>query len=128
MVTSTLAWAVPEFVRYSQTSGSPDPTNHRSELGCEQLTRPVPVESACSASNPSAICPVADTDVPAPALPPGAVTVDAAPGTVTVSGAAGALFAVDALLLVEVVLPGAGVPPAVGLLLEGSATGGPSAA
>src|SRR5579863_8890770 len=105
MVTSTLAWADPEFVRYSQTSGSPEPTNHISELGCEQLTRPMPVESACSASNPSAICPVADTDVPAPSPPPGAVSVDGAPGTATVTGAAGAL-PVDAFLLVEVVLPG----------------------
>src|SRR5580692_6336399 len=128
MVTSTLASAVPEFVRYSQTSGSPEPTNHMSELGCEQLTRPMPVESACSASNPSAIWPVADTDVPAPSAPPGAVTVDAAPGTATVTGAAGVLFAVGAFLLVEALLPGVGVPPAVGLPLAELATGVPSAA
>src|ERR1700677_3648111 len=102
MVTSTLASAVPEFVRYSQTSGSPEPTNHMSELGCEQLTRPMPDESACSASKPSAIWPVADTAVPSPSLPPGAVTVVAAPGTETVTGAAGAAGAVfvDAFLLV----------------------------
>src|SRR5580692_5095210 len=87
MVRSTLASAVPEFVRYSHTSGSPEPTNHMSELGCEQLTRPMPDESACSASNPSAIRPVADTDVAAPAPPPGAATVVAAPGTATVTGA-----------------------------------------
>src|SRR5277367_2531793 len=97
MVTSTLAWAVPEFVRYSQTSGSPEPTNHMSELGCEQLTRPMPDELACSASNPSAICPVADTDAPAAASPPGAVIVVAAPGTATATGAvlAGVVLAVD---------------------------------
>src|ERR1700733_12243444 len=113
MVRSTLAWAVPEFVRYSQTSGSPEPTNHMSELGCEQLTRPMPDASACSASNPMAICPVADTELP-PSPPPGAVTVVAAAGTSTVTGAAGAVFAVDAPLPVGAVLPGFGVPAAVG--------------
>src|ERR1700722_3576609 len=110
MVTSTLASAVPEFVRYSQTSGSPEPTNHMSELGCEQLTRPRPDESACSASNPSAIFPVADTPGPAPAPPPGAATEVAAPGTATATGAAGAVFAVEALLL-AVVPPGVGAAP-----------------
>src|SRR5277367_3264050 len=104
MVRSTLASAVPEFVRYSHTSGSPEPTNHMSELGCEQLTRPMPDESACSASNPSAIRPVADTDVPAPA-PPGAATVVAAPGTATVTGADTAVPAVEAPLA-GVLLPG----------------------
>src|SRR5277367_1067814 len=108
MVTSTLAWAVPEFVRYSQTSGSPEPTNHMSELGCEQLTRPMPDELACSASNPSAICPVADTDAPAAASPPGAVIVVAAPGTATVTGAAGAAGAVLAGVVLAVDLPLAG--------------------
>src|SRR6202034_3039775 len=115
MVTSTLASAVPEFVRYSQTSGSPEPTNHMSELGGEQLTRPMPDESACSASKPSAIWPIADTAVPPPSFPPGAVTVVAAPGTETVTGATGAVFVVDAFLLVEVVLPGFGVVLAVGV-------------
>src|SRR3984957_15426921 len=117
MVTSTLASAVPEFIRYSQTSGSPEPTNHMSELGCEQVTRPMPDESACSASKPSAIWPVADTAVPPP-LPPGAVTVVAAPGTETVTGAVEAVFVFDPFLLAEVVLPGVGVVPAVGVVFE----------
>src|ERR1700689_1585528 len=109
MVTSTLAVAVPEFVRYSHTSGSPEPTNHMSELGCEQLTRPMPDESACSASNPSAIRPVADTDVPAPSPPPGAATVVAAPGTATVTGADAAVPAVEAPVG-GVLLPGVALP------------------
>ncbi len=48
-----------------------------------QLTSPVPDASACSASNPSAIWPVADTAVPPL---PAAVTVATAPGVDTVSG------------------------------------------
>src|SRR5580692_9963263 len=109
MVRSTLASAVPEFVRYSHTSGSPAPTNHMSELGCEQLTRPMPDESACSASNPSAICPVADTELPPPLAPPGAATVVAAPGTATVTGAGAAVPAVEAPLA-AVLLPGVALP------------------
>src|SRR6202522_2418157 len=107
MVRSTLAVAVPEFVRYSHTSGSPAPTNHMSELGCEQLTRPMPDESACSASNPSAIRPVADTELPPPLAPPGAATVVAAPATVT--GAEAAVPAVEAPLA-AVLLPGVALP------------------
>src|SRR5580693_1483384 len=106
MVRSTLASAVPEFVRYSHTSGSPAPTNHMSEPGCEQLTRPMPDESACSASNPSAIRPVADTELPPP---PGAATVVAAPGTATVTGAEAAVPAVEAPLA-AVLLPGVALP------------------
>ncbi len=48
-----------------------------------QLTSPVPDASDCSASNPSAIWPVAATAVPPP---PGAVTVATAPGADTVTG------------------------------------------
>src|ERR1700722_17556422 len=128
MVTSTLAWAVPEFVRYSQTSGSPEPTNHMSELGCEQLTTPMPEASACSASNPSAICPVADTELPPPLAPPGAVTVVAAAGTLTVTGAAGAALAVGVPFPDGEVLPGVGVPAAVGLPLAGVAAAGATGA
>src|SRR3984957_5428709 len=105
MVTSTLASAVPEFVRYSRTSGAPEPTNHMSELGCEQLTRPMPAEVACSAPNPSAIRPVAATAVPAASPAEGAVTTVAAPGSEKVTGAADALLVTDAVF-VDVFLAG----------------------
>src|ERR1700722_14770397 len=124
MVRSTLASAVPEFVRYSHTSGSPEPTNHMSELGCEQLTRPMPDESACSASNPAAIRPVADTDAAAPSPPPGAATVVAAPGAATLTGAGAAGVAVEAPLPAGALLPGVGVPPGVALPLADLAAGG----
>src|ERR1700722_7844718 len=116
MVTSTLASAVPEFIRYSQTSGPPEPTNHMSELGCEQVPSPMPDESACSASKPSAIWPVADTAVPPPPFPPGGVPMVAEPGPETVTGAVEAVFVFGPFLLVEVVLPGVGVVPAVGVV------------
>ena len=65
MVTSTLAATFPVFIRYSQIcvapSDCPVPTNHMSDPGCVQLTSPVPDASDCSASNPSAIWPVAAT-------------------------------------------------------------------
>ena len=96
-----------------------------SELGCEQLTRPMPDESACSASNPSAIWPLADTALPPPLAPPGAVTVVGAAGTLTVTGAAGPAVAGVPLLVGEA-LPGVGVPAAVGLPLPlaGGVAGG----
>ncbi len=68
-----------------------------SELGCEQLTRPIPAEVACSASNPSAIWPVTANAVPAASPSAGAVTVVAAPGSETVTDAAGALLVTDAV-------------------------------
>src|SRR5690348_7132318 len=58
--------------------------------GWVQLTSPVPEASDCSASNPSAIRPVAATAVPPP---PGAVTVVTAPVADTVTGAAPFVFA-----------------------------------
>ncbi len=128
MVRSTLAAAVPEFVRYSHTSGSPEPTNHMSELGCEQLTRPMPDESACSASNPSAIFPVADTDVGRRRPRRGAVTVVAVPGAETVTGAVGAVFGRRRALAGRAVLPGVGVPAAVGLPLADVVAAGRGAA
>src|ERR1700749_4778866 len=60
-----------------------------SEPGCVQLTSPVPDESDCSASNPSAILPVAATAVPPS---PGAVTVVTTPGVDTVTGCAPLAF------------------------------------
>src|SRR3981189_250574 len=60
-----------------------------SEPGCVQLTSPVPDESDCSASNPSAILPVAATAVPPS---PGAVTVVTEPGVDTVTGCAALAF------------------------------------
>src|SRR5215469_3797707 len=71
---------------------APLPTNHMSELGWVQLTRPMPVASACSASKPSAIWPVAATAVPlCPAVPfaAGAVTVVSALTADTVTGCGG---------------------------------------
>src|SRR5215469_121664 len=68
---------------------APLPTNHMSELGWVQPTRPMPVASACSASKPSAIWPVAATAVPlCPAVPfaAGAVTVVSAFTVDTVTG------------------------------------------
>src|SRR5580700_1388483 len=99
MFTLTLAAKAPVFIRYSWTSGAPAPTNHMSELGCEQLTRPMPAEVACSASNPSAIWPFTANAVPAAAPADGAVTVVAAPGSETVTGAADALLATDAVFV-----------------------------
>src|ERR1700677_1813545 len=107
MLTLTLAARAPVFIRYSRTSGAPEPTNHMSELGCEQLTRPMPDEVACSASNPSAIRPVTASAVPAASPADGAVTVVAVPGSETVTGAADALLVTDAVLA-GVFLPLAG--------------------
>jgi hypothetical protein len=76
-----------------------------SDPGCVQLTRPVPDASACSASNPSAIRPVAATAAPPP---PGAVTVATVPGAVTVTGR-GAFAGADDLPLA--VLPEDVLPP-----------------
>src|SRR5258708_1700941 len=60
-----------------------------SEPGWVQLTSPVPAASDCSASNPSAILPVAATAVPPP---PGAVTAATAPGVDTVTGCVPLVF------------------------------------
>src|SRR5450756_84021 len=72
-------------------SDAPVPTNHMSDPECVQLTRPMPAEFTCSASNPSAIWPVAATAAPpAPLAPasPGTLTVVTVPGTDTVTGCA----------------------------------------
>ncbi len=70
MVTFTLAATFPVFIRYSRVcvapSDCPAPANHMSDPGCVQLTSPVPDASDCSASNPSAIRPVAATAAPSP--------------------------------------------------------------
>src|SRR5260370_32251924 len=63
--------------------------NHMSELGWVQLTMPMPAASACSASKPSAIWPVAATAVPlCPEVPfaAGAVTVVSVLTADTVTG------------------------------------------
>ncbi len=85
-----------------------------SEPGWVQLTSPVPDASDCSASNPSAIWPVAATAVPPP---PGAATVVTAPGADTVTG--GVAFASADGLPPDEALPAAGVLPAEGAVPVG---------
>ena len=108
MVRSTLAARSPVFIRYSRTSAAPAPvpvpTNHMSELGCVQLTGPMPEEVACSASKPSAICPVAASAVPPKLSACGAATVACVPGTDTVTGGAACAVLVAAGLLLVLVL------------------------
>src|ERR1700728_4015660 len=80
-----------------------------SEPGWVQLTSPVPDASDCSASNPSAILPVAATAVPPS---PGVVTVVTAPGVDTVTGCVPLVFAAADVAA----LPAAEVWPADGAL------------
>ena len=67
----------------------------------------MPAEVACSASNPSAIWPVAANEVPAASPAAGAVTVVASPGAETVTGAVGAVSVAGVVL--AGVLPRRGV-------------------
>src|SRR5258708_35944243 len=89
-----------------------------SEPGWVQLTTPVPDASDCSASNPSAILPVAATAVPPP---PGAVTAATAPGVDTVTGCVPLVFPAAG---VAVFAAGAGR----GRPRRGAPRGGPAAA
>ena len=96
-----------------------------SELGCEQLTRPMPAGVACSASNPSAIWPVTASAVPAASPADGALTVVAVPGS---EGnrrgrrglVAGAVFVADGVSVADGVF--------VGVFLAGLAAAGEATA